>query len=203
MNAYKELPEGYTLAKEVDAAGNKKLAVLFNLAALLLTAAVFCAGCLIRFRGLPPLALMLENLWALEGMLGLFLLGMLAYLVLHELTHGAVYKLLTGEKLTFGIRLSCAYCGVPNIFVTRKTALWAVLAPFTLFTLLFLPLIALRSSYCALLFLLLFRFAFFFLFATTFFFFLATAFFLDCFVFGYSPIFEGNSDFVLRPITYG
>lgn len=156
MNAYKELPEGYTLAKEVDAAGNKKLAVLFNLAALLLTAAVFCAGCLIRFRGLPPLALMLENLWALEGMLGLFLLGMLAYLVLHELTHGAVYKLLTGEKLTFGIRPSCAYCGVPNIFVTRKTALLAVLAPFALFTLLFLPLIALRSSYCALLFLLLF-----------------------------------------------
>ena len=62
---------------------------------------------------------------------------LLLYLVLHELTHGAAYKLLTHRKLTFGISLTAAWCGVPEIYVYRKTALISLLAPFTVFTLLF------------------------------------------------------------------
>ncbi|MCQ2122483.1 MAG: DUF3267 domain-containing protein, partial [Fibrobacter sp.] len=58
---------------------------------------------------------------------------MLVYIVLHELVHGAVYKLLTGQKLTFGFKASVAYCGVPDIYVYRRTALAALLAPFVVF----------------------------------------------------------------------
>ena len=38
---------------------------------------------------------------------------------------------------------SCAFCGVPHIFTYRKTALIAVIAPFAVFTLLFIPILIL------------------------------------------------------------
>ena len=62
-----------------------------------------------------------------------------AYVILHELAHGVVYKKRTGEKLTYGFALTCAYCGVPKIFTYRKTAIAAVLAPFIVFTLILIP----------------------------------------------------------------
>ena len=61
--------------------------------------------------------------------------AMLAYIILHELVHGIAYKLLTHRKLTFGLTATVAYCGVPDIFVYRSTALIALLAPFLLFSL--------------------------------------------------------------------
>ena len=67
---------------------------------------------------------------------------MIAYIVLHELVHGLVYKIFTGEKLTFGLSWSCAFCGVPKIFTYRRTALYAVSAPLILFTLIFIPVLA-------------------------------------------------------------
>ena len=137
-NFTRELPEGYKPVKEIDA-GEKKFGILMNLAATLLTAIVGVGGFFLKFRGDPGSAIPdLGNVWAFEGWLLAILAGLVAYLVLHELTHGAVYRLLTGEKLTFGLKLTCAYCGVPNIYVTKKTALLSLLAPFTVFSVAFL-----------------------------------------------------------------
>ena len=69
-----------------------------------------------------------------------FIVAMLAYIVLHELVHGIAYKWLTGEKLTFGISWSCAFCGVPNIYVKRRVALIACAAPLLVFSVIMLPL---------------------------------------------------------------
>ena len=69
--------------------------------------------------------------------------AMIGYVVLHELVHGIAYKTLTGEKLTFGLSWSCAFCGVPNIYTYRKTAMISVIAPFAVFTVLLLPLLVL------------------------------------------------------------
>ena len=61
------------------------------------------------------------------------------YIVLHELVHGIAYKALTKEKLTFGLSWSCAFCGVPSLYIYKKAALIALLAPFITFTVIFLP----------------------------------------------------------------
>ena len=71
-----------------------------------------------------------------------FWVALIAYIVLHELVHGAAYKLLTGQKLTFGITLTVAFCGVPEIYVYRRASLIAVLAPFVVFTVLGVVLLA-------------------------------------------------------------
>ena len=124
------LPAGYRAAFTVDAKGNKKTVVLLTLASLAITAAVIAlAVLLIRPTGF------LENFSIVKY--GITVAALLAYVVLHELTHGAAYKLLTHQKLTFGFTLTVAFCGVPQIWVYRRTALISLLAPFTVFTVLF------------------------------------------------------------------
>lgn len=135
-----ELPQGYVAAKIVDAK-NTKTAVVFNVVALFIMAAVFGAMWLIMFgtQGIDIEQLYEgESPWQSLLYLFLFLLMYFAYIVLHELTHGIAYKALTKQKLTFGMTLSVAYCGVPNIFVYRTCALVALLAPFVVFTPVFL-----------------------------------------------------------------
>ena len=123
------LPEGYTAAKTVDAK-NKRVIVCMSLAA----AAVTVLGIALAVLILRP-----RDFFGNFSIVRYFaaLLIMLAYIVLHELTHGAAYKILTKQKLTFGFSLTVAFCGVPEIFVYRRAALISLLAPFTVFTLVF------------------------------------------------------------------
>ncbi len=162
-NCFTELPEGYEPILEVDAIKNKKFAIGLNAVGTVLTLGVGWLLWFLRFssRGEKALScfalpLGIEPIWQTELFLLLFIVCMCGYMVLHELTHGAVYKILTRQKLTFGISLSCAFCGVPNVFVNRKTALLALLAPFTLFSVIFLPIVFLAEGWLSALALLIF-----------------------------------------------
>lgn len=133
MDRFKtELPASYEEVYHIDATG-KKTGILLNLAAfgiMIVLAVPFVLGYHLKFV-FPDDMLILYPV-------GLF--GLIAYLVLHELTHGAAYKLLTRQKLTFGFSWSCAFCGVPDIYTSRATALTALAAPLVVFTVLLLPL---------------------------------------------------------------
>ena len=126
----RELPEGYGEVYSFDA-GDKKTIRKMNAIALAASLALLTIPKLVmRMPPLPPVKLLL--------FLVLFIASLFIYLVLHELVHGAAYKLLTGEKLKFGLTPSVAYCGVPDIYVYRRTALISLLAPFTVFSVIFL-----------------------------------------------------------------
>ncbi len=130
----KELPAGYKEIFSVDAT-EKKLAITLNLiGGIIMVALGVAAYLMIRPKDF------LEN-YSISSALILFA-SLMLYLVLHELVHGAAYKLLTKQKLTFGFTLSVAYCGVPDIYVYRKASMIALLAPFCVFTVLFGVLIA-------------------------------------------------------------
>ncbi|MDE5546239.1 MAG: DUF3267 domain-containing protein [Anaeroplasmataceae bacterium] len=127
------LPEGYNEIFHIDAK-DKKTGLILTLFSLILT--------------LIPLAILLPIYFCTKKFefefsyrTSLYLLGlavaMILYMVLHELVHGIAYKALTKQKLTFGISWSCAYCGVPNIYVYRKASMIALIAPFAVFSLLF------------------------------------------------------------------
>ena len=120
------LPKGYEASFVIDAA-SRKTGILLNFAALGIIAPLVAVFWLI----IRP-----HDFWVRFSHLStvlVFFLVLVLYILLHELVHGAAYKLLTGRKLTFGLTLSVAYCGVPDIFVYRKAALIAMLAPFVLF----------------------------------------------------------------------
>lgn len=143
QNFERELPAGYRQAKYINA---KSLwfGIVFNLIALAILALVmFCAGFLLTIGGrMTATSFRLEGLQMITAYLIFFAL-IFGYMVLHELVHGIAYKRETGEKLVFGISWSCAFCGVPHIYTYRKTALVAVVSPFVLFTLIFIPILAL------------------------------------------------------------
>lgn len=131
-----ELPPRYTEAYMMDAK-EKKTGLIMNGVALLIEIIILAIGI--------PLLFLKDNLsfelTLPELLIALILLflSMAVYIVLHELTHGVAYKLLTREKLTYGISWSCAFCGVPSIYVYRRSAIIALIAPLVLFTFVLLP----------------------------------------------------------------
>lgn len=129
---FKTLTERDRLVKVIDAR-KTKTAVMFNLGCFVLTIAVFCA-LFFPLLGDRVDAFMDHNTFVYSF---LFLVATGLYLILHELVHGFFYKVFTGEKLTFGMTFTCAYCGVKGVYVQKKYALIASLAPFVLFTIFF------------------------------------------------------------------
>lgn len=135
----KELPEGYRRALYINAK-EPKFGIIFNLIALAVLIIVMALAIIIlNFRGELSFKIFAQDTPNMIISYLVFIGGMVGYIILHELVHGISYKLLTGQKLTFGISWSCAFCGVPNIYTYKKTALISVIAPFVLFTLLFIP----------------------------------------------------------------
>ncbi len=142
MKAFEhELPEGYTEVKTIDAK-NAKVGIIMNITAVLIAVPFITLAVVLT--ALPSYEyksgfISAENSWLAAV---IFVIAMLAYIVLHELTHGAAYKLLTKEKLTYGFTLSVAFCGVPHIYIYRRTAIIASAAPLVLFSVLFISLAA-------------------------------------------------------------
>lgn len=130
VNYEKELPAGYREIYSIDAK-DSKVGVLMNIAALALSAIIIVIGWFaIRPTDFFGSYSILRNV--------LFIVVCFGYVILHELVHGAAYKALTGQKLTFGISMTVAYCGVPQIYVYRRAALISLLAPFVVFNIVFL-----------------------------------------------------------------
>ncbi len=132
-NFERSLPDGYEQVLHLSAK-DVKVGILMNLGALAVTALAYLILILPTSALLLPRLSAADNDVALDFVYGI-LIGAVAFLpfvVLHELIHGWAYKKKTGEKLTFGISWSCAYCGVPNIYTYRATALYSLLAPMTL-----------------------------------------------------------------------
>ena len=134
LNYYKELPENYKVVKVIDAKEGKTT-LFFLLFSTLLSAISITIGVVIfSFKyGFSEIYTSYRLLF-----IPIILVGYVAYIILHELTHGLFYKIFTHEKLTFGMTLTVCYCGVPNLYTNRKTSLFAILAPFITFSIVFL-----------------------------------------------------------------
>lgn len=126
-----ELPEGYVLSEHINA-NNKIFGLVMNIIAFAVTAAITALAFVLLGAQGREIGFDLTKLSL--GMI-VFAGAMFLYIVLHELTHGAAYKALTGQKLTFGLTLYVAFCGVPSIYVRRGASLVALTSPLILFTL--------------------------------------------------------------------
>ena len=132
-NYEKELPEGYSTVYKINAM-NAKTGIIFNVISIAITILFVIAA----FLTAPPFDF--SDLDSLLLPILIFMFVTIIYLVLHELVHGIVYKAMTGQKLKFGMSWSCAYCGVPDIYVYRKTAINALIAPLIVFSIIFVGL---------------------------------------------------------------
>lgn len=134
------LPAGYREVYCIDAQKAKTGVIMNVVAAGVIALILLVSVCIIQPEGFFDNYSLLRN-WAL-------VVALVAYIVLHEVTHGVAYKCLTGRKLTFGLTLTVAYCGVPDVYVYRRAALISLLAPFVLFFPVFLlPALLLRDAW--------------------------------------------------------
>ena len=128
-NYYNELPEDYEEAYKIDAK-NKSTAIYFTLLSFGIAGLVFLILFAIKGFNIEI------NLRSLETLIAyfIFIISIIAYLVLHELTHGLFYKIYTKEKLSFGMTITVAYCGIPSIYVKKKPMIVTILAPLVVFS---------------------------------------------------------------------
>ena len=140
---YLNVPDGYFAKKIIDAK-DKKTVIVLNLIVFLIAAAI---GVLFYFIKPVSFKEILEDNIRTRLIVELILIGLLfAYIILHELTHGLVYKIFTHEKLKFGVTLSVAFCGVPNAYVKKWPAFLAAIAPLVVYSILFLTIFFASSN---------------------------------------------------------
>ncbi len=134
MNRYYEekLPAGYSETLVIDA-NDKKQRMLLQVAAIITVAALINVFFFIY--ALPRLDEIAADFKIVKCIC--FIIAYPLYVVLHELTHGLVYKVLTRKKLAFGFKPPSAFCGVPDIYTYRFTSLLSLFAPLTVYSALF------------------------------------------------------------------
>ena len=133
VNYFKELPDGYIIDKVIDAKDDIKIKILFSILPMFIFTIVFLCflpAIIIKYKETP-------NADNMTVALLILVVEMIVYVIFHELTHGALYKILTKEKLTYGFTLTVAYCGVPNLYLKKVPALLAALAPLVVYSILF------------------------------------------------------------------
>ena len=120
---YRTLPRGYRHVEYMDFVRNRKQLLTVNLSALGATALLIVLG-LMTHSIRDAWRAMNERWW-----LWFVLAGMLiAYIPLHELTHGAFMYALSRVKPRYGIKLAYAYAG-STVWFDRKSHILIALAP--------------------------------------------------------------------------
>ena len=120
---YKELPQGYRYAGTMDFLRNRRqmLAVVKLSLALVVLPVI---GGLLCVPVPPSWHLMLSRWWMWPALFA----ALIAYIPLHELTHGAVMFALSGVKPVYGLKLPYAYAG-STVWFDKVSHVVTALAP--------------------------------------------------------------------------
>ena len=129
MKAVETLPEGYSEFYSVDLQKNKKMSLLVNVLAVMIAVLL-----MVPMHFFVPIS----TLFAMENGLGSYVIRfvslivlMIAYIVLHELTHGIVMKLLGTKKVKYGFTGLYAFAGSDDYY-GKKAYILIALAPVVL-----------------------------------------------------------------------
>lgn len=137
MKSYPTLPQGYVPFASIDLLRNKKQFWIVN--------GLSIALCVLML--IPPFLWGYSLFFGGDGSLsasflrlGAALVGLLAYIALHELTHGAVMKA-CGASVRYGYKVVYAYAG-SDAYFTRSAYFVIALAPVVLWGIVFAVLTA-------------------------------------------------------------
>lgn len=124
--SYTELPVGYGEILAVDLQKNKKLAILINVAAVLISAVMAVAA--VFFVPISTLFDVSEGLGVYLLRMGVLMVGLVAYIVLHELVHGVTMRLCGTKKIKYGFTGLYAFAGSTDYY-SKKAYILIALAP--------------------------------------------------------------------------
>ena len=135
MKAYQHLPDGYREIYSIDLQKNKKLSLVVNGIAALIAAVMAIVAHL--FTPITVLYDVNVGYKVYFARLIVILVGMVLYMVLHELTHGVVMKLCGTKKIKYGFTGIYAFAGSDDYYA-KKPYICIALAPIVLFFVIFL-----------------------------------------------------------------
>lgn len=138
-NYEKSIPQDYVLVKYVDAKRDKKIIIAYTLLSFVPLLIILPILCIIAWNNGYNISDSLEDPYFIISLL-ITCFALIVYVILHELVHGITYKLFTGAKLTFGLTIAVAFCGVPEIYVRKKASIAALVMPFFVFSIIFITL---------------------------------------------------------------
>ena len=138
MHSLQELPHGYKEHLRIDLQKDKRLALLVNGIALAITVVMLVVGHFL----LVPVTAFFEfdaNMSLGQAVLRplIMMAGVIAYIVLHELTHGAVMKYYGAKRVRFGFTGLYAYAGSEHDYFDRHAYIPISLAPLLLWGIIF------------------------------------------------------------------
>lgn len=138
MKSYAMLPQGYAPYASIDLLHNKKQFWIVNglsvaLCVVMLIPPFLLGYSLLDFNGE-------ESLPAYFLRVGAAIVGLLAYIALHELTHGAV-MMACGASVRYGYKVAYAYAG-SDAYFTRSAYIVIALAPVVVWGIVFAVLAA-------------------------------------------------------------
>ena len=133
MYSIGSLPGSYRECLRIDLQKDRKSALAVNGAALLVTLLLMWVGSrIVPLRGVFSA----DRPWLGVLRAVILLLGIIAYVVLHELTHAAAMKLCGAGKLRFGFTGGYAWAGSEGDYFTKRAHRFIALAPLLVWTLL-------------------------------------------------------------------
>ena len=109
------LPRGYREVRRVDLMRNRKESAIVNILALLITGALIALG----FVVCPPFVEFRIGIHTIFNM-AFLVIGVIAYMIFHELIHGAFMKAFSGKKPHYGFTGLYAYAGSDAFFARRQ-----------------------------------------------------------------------------------
>ena len=134
MKAYQSLPEGYKEILQVNMQDDKKTAAKISVGGAITMAAVLIIGHLIvSVRAFFDV----DSLGRYFIRLGVLLVGYIAYMVLHELTHAAVMKAVGGRQVEFGFTGMYAFAGSHEDYFDKSSYRCIALAPLVVWGIIF------------------------------------------------------------------
>ncbi len=129
MKSYNTLPEGYKEIYALDIKKDKKLSLLINVIALIIA---FAMAVPMNFHISILTMFNMDNgigIYALR--FAVFMLLSVAYIILHELVHGAAMKLCGTKKVKYGFTGLYAFAGSKDYY-DKKSYIFIALAPVVL-----------------------------------------------------------------------
>lgn len=123
------LPEGYRPILSLDLQKNKRQMLTVSIIGTVI--AIVMLGVALPFVPLSTLFDMSAGLGMYALRFGVLLVGMVAYIILHELVHGILMRALSGVKPHYGFTLMYAYAG-SDAYFNKGSYLLIALAPVVL-----------------------------------------------------------------------
>lgn len=120
---HKTSPKGYRQIEVMDFVRNRRQLLIVNIAAMVVMVVMIAAG-LLLYPFAPTWEFLKANWWAWLVAACMYI----AYIPLHELTHGVLMHILSGVKPKYGLKLPYAYAG-SNVYFDKKSHNLIALAP--------------------------------------------------------------------------